>query len=250
MFSGLSKAFAAFFTALILVFSLLPEFPSAAAKGGGTIFTNATPVTINTLTSPLTAPIPATLYPSAINVTGMTGTVTKVEVTLKGFNHEFFNQVDMLLVGPTGARFVFMADAGGSWNVADRVYTFADDAPTTLSSSNPVPSGQYRPTSGDSLTDVFPSPAPAGPHPIPPADGFASVFNGSDPNGEWRLFAVDDTVGNRGFISGGWELAITTGGQPQTFSNPAYIGFHDSFVESDPYGTAINVSGLDRKSVV
>lgn len=244
MFSGLSKAFAAFFTALILVFSLLPEFPSAAAKGGGTIFTNATPVTINTLTSPLTAPIPGTLYPSAINVTGMTGTVTKVEVTLKGFNHEFFNQVDMLLVSPTGARFVFMADAGGSSNVADRVYTFADDAAAPMSPFDPPLSGTYKPSSGDGVTDVFPSPAPAGPHPIPPTDSFASVFNGSDPNGEWRLFAVDDTVGNRGFIRSGWELAITTGGQPQTFSNPAYVGFHDSFVESDPYGTAINVSGL------
>ena len=84
MFSGLSKAFAAFVTALILVFSLLPEFPSAAAKGGGTIFTNATPVAINTLTNPLTAPIPATLYPSAINVTGMTGTVIPVTFIAEG----------------------------------------------------------------------------------------------------------------------------------------------------------------------
>lgn len=244
MFTGISKAFGAFLTAIVLVFSLLPELPARAAKGGGTVFNNTTPITIDTFATAPTSPIPATLYPAPINVTGMTGTVTKVEVTLKGFNHESFNDVDLLLVGPTGANFIFMADVGGNSNVADRVYTFTDDAAAAMSQFNPPLSGGFKPSSGDSFSDAFPSPAPAGPYPIPPSATFASVFNGTDPNGEWRLFASDDTGSRRGFVRDGWELAITTSGQPQVFANSGYIGFHDWYKESTPYGTAISVSGL------
>src|SRR6185436_20182954 len=37
-----------------------------------------------------------------------------------------------------------------------------------------------------------------------------AVFNGSNPNGVWKLFVVDDNTGDVGNIAGGWTVAITT----------------------------------------
>ena len=49
-------------------------------------------------------PQPATVYPSQIAVSGITDTVTDVNVTLNGFSHTFPDDVDVLLVGPADNR--------------------------------------------------------------------------------------------------------------------------------------------------
>ena len=36
------------------------------------------------------------------------------------------------------------------------------------------------------------------------------MFDGTDPNGTWQLFVVDDEQGDKGAITGGWSLHITT----------------------------------------
>ena len=42
-------------------------------------------------------------------------------------------------------------------------------------------------------------------------DGSAlSVFDGTDPNGTWKLYVVDDAADDTGAITGGWSLHITT----------------------------------------
>src|SRR5690242_17698231 len=56
------------------------------------VFTNATLITI----PDSGAGIP---YPSTIPVSGMVGSITKVDVTLVGFNHTWAADVDVLLVG-------------------------------------------------------------------------------------------------------------------------------------------------------
>jgi len=60
-----------------------------------TAFSNATSISIPALGS-------ATPYPSNILVSGLTGTITKVTVTLSGFSHTAPDDVDVLLVGPAG----------------------------------------------------------------------------------------------------------------------------------------------------
>lgn len=210
-----------------------------------TIYSNTTPITINT-TSGLTAPTKATLYPSTIDVSGMTGTITRVAVTLDGINNRISTDMDFLLVSPSGAKFVFLSDCCGN---DDKIYTFADDAAATPSSG--AASGTYKPVNGDNLAnDTFPVPAPAGPYNFPPSATFASVYNGAVPNGTWSLYAADDTLSNPGSINSGLSLTITTDGAPATFTNSNYIGLNDILATSAPYGTAINVSGVDRKSVV
>jgi subtilisin-like proprotein convertase family protein len=233
--------FFSIFQILVLLFSLSPNLfaQKTPANVPQTVFSNTTPITINT-TSGLTAPTKATVYPSTIDVSGMTGTITRVAVTLDGVNNRISTDMDYLLVSPSGGKFVFLSDCCGN---DDRIYTFADDAADVPTAG--APSGTYKPADfGNVGTDTFPAPAPAAPYSFPPSATFASVFNGSNPNGTWSLYVVDDTLGNPGSVNSGWSLTITTDGAPQTFTNTAYIGLPDILAPSDPYGTIINVSGL------
>ena len=60
--------------------------------------------------------------------------------------------------------------------------------------------------------DLYPAPAPD-----PPWGSTLSVFNGTNPNGTWSLYIVDDYNGFDGYIEGGWCLTInTTAGTPVT----------------------------------
>lgn len=148
---------------------------------------------------------PATPYPSTINVSGVTGTVSKVTATLADMSHTFPDDVDVLLVGPGGQSVLLMSDAGGSTNIVNVTLTF-DDAAAALPNTAPIASGTYQP-SNYGTGDTFPAPAPAGPYPDPQ---LLSVFNGVDPNGTWSLFINDDAAADIGAVAGGWTLTITT----------------------------------------
>lgn len=155
---------------------------------------------------------PATPYPSSNVVSGVTGLVTKVTVSLNALNHGFPADVEVLLVGPTGQRTILMADAGGSTAVTNAMLTFDDGGPP-LSTSMLI-SGAYRPTAYGTVS--FPAPAPAAPY----ATNLA-VFNGTNPNGVWRLFVVDDSGGDTGNIASGWTLTITTSNPRCCSSGPS-----------------------------
>ena len=153
---------------------------------------------------------PSNPYPSTINVTGVTGTVTKVTVTLHNLNHTFPSDVDVLLVGPGGQTVILMSDVGGETDAVNATLTFDDSAPSIGTS---IVSGTFRPTNVGN-GDPFPSPAPSAPF-----GSFLSVFNGIDPNGTWSLYVVDDAGGDSGNINGGWSLTISTSAYscPTTF---------------------------------
>src|SRR3712207_7848809 len=52
-------------------------------------------------------------YPSEIAVSGLTGPITDVTVTLHRFGHDFASDVDILLVSPSGKSVILMSDACG-----------------------------------------------------------------------------------------------------------------------------------------
>jgi subtilisin-like proprotein convertase family protein len=166
-------------------------------------FSNATAVTIPATGSGASTGAPATPYPSSIAVSGITGTVSKVRVTLTGYNHTFPNDVDVLLVGPGGQRLLLMSDVGGSTDAVNATLTF-DDSAAPIGAT--VVSGTFQPTNSGT-GDAFPAPAPAGPYPDPQR---LSVFNGINPNGTWSLYIVDDLGGDIGSLTGGWSIEITT----------------------------------------
>ena len=213
------------------------------------VFANPAPITINTLPVPTPPPILAVPYPSTINVSGMTGTMTNVTVTLNGLTHARANDLDMLLVSPTGAKFVMMSDAGGTLAASNVTLTLDGAAGQALPSAAALASGTFRPSSYFP-GDTFPSPAPLPPYSFAATEGtgtFASVFNGADPNGNWSLYIVDDTLFNSGSLAGGWGLTVTTSGSPATpFTNSGNIAFNDvatSIAPASPYPSTIDVTG-------
>ncbi len=163
-----------------------------------TSFTNAT-----------TIPIPdsgkSTLYPSPIIVSGLTGTVTSVTATLRGYTHSWPDDVDVLLVGPSGQKVMLMSDCGGGNARNGVTLMFDSSAASSVHDSAAVPTGTYKPTNIDTTSDNFPAPAPASPF-----STSLTNFNGANPNGNWSLYVQDDGAMDSGSITQGWVLSITT----------------------------------------
>jgi hypothetical protein len=151
----------------------------------------------------------ATVYPSQIAVVGAPTPVSSLAVTINGFTHTFPNDVDMLLVGPGGQAFVIQSDAGGSVDT-NTGYLISDFGSVPMPDNALLGSGHYRPTNHGS-GDPFAAPAPAGPYAEPAPAGtstFASVFGGTNPNGNWSLYVVDDANLDGGSIAGGWCVTV------------------------------------------
>lgn len=207
-------------------------------------FTQNTPITISTAAPPN----PATPYPSTINVAGVTGTVTGIKVNLNGTNHTFTGDLDIMLVGPTGAAVVLMSDAGSSADLVNTNLTFVDGAPYVQNGSTPavIPSGNYSPTNYGA-GDAFSAPAPTAPIGGP----LNTTFGGLNPNGTWSLYVMDDASGDGGSITS-WSIELTTTSVTPTvtttpFTNAASIAFPadpPGSGNATPYPSTINVSGL------
>jgi subtilisin-like proprotein convertase family protein len=162
---------------------------------------------ITIVDSTLAGPKAATPYPSVTtHVSGLAGTVTDVVLTVNGFSHQAPRDTDLMLVGPQGQKALVMSDVGGATPVTDVDLVFSDSSTSYLNFDDTVTGGTHHP-SNDSAGDVFPLPAPS-------ADGAMSslsVFNGTDPNGFWALYAVDDLATYAGKIEW-WAVSITTTG--------------------------------------
>jgi len=147
---------------------------------------------------------PAAPYPSTIAVAGVVDPVARVTVSINTASHTFPDDIDVLLVGPTGARIILLSDAGGSNDATGQTWTFDDSAANLVPDSAAIPTGTYRPTNYGT-GDTFPAPAPAAPY-----GSALSAFNGLNPNGNWSLFVVDDVGGDIGAFAGGWTINIYT----------------------------------------
>jgi subtilisin-like proprotein convertase family protein len=148
----------------------------------------------------------ASPYPSTITVSGLTGTITDLDVTLYGLTHTFPKDLDILLVGPGGQNVILMSDIG-SHAVSGINLTFDDNAAAFLGST--LSSGTYKPTDGGG-SDTFPAPAPAGPY-----GSLLSIFNGTNPLGAWNIYIFDDKSSGAHRNPGemyGWGLNIASTG--------------------------------------
>lgn len=147
-------------------------------------------------------------YPSAINVASPTNGITDVNVSLSGLSHTYPDDIDLLLVGPTGLSTLLVSDTGGSAPAAGVNLTLDDEAAASLPDGGSLASGTFKPTNFNDAFDYpdeFAAPAPA----AASWSGSLSVFDGTNPNGQWRLFAVDDVGSDTGTIAGGWSLQIS-----------------------------------------
>lgn len=181
------------------------EFRLGQPVGGApATFSNTGAITINDNAA-------ATPYPSNITVSGLSGNKT-IRLGLNGLTHTFPADIDILLVGPGGQKFMAMSDMGGSDDVSNINLTLADNATNALPTAL-LTTGTYRPGNTDTTTDAMPAPAPASPYDNPAPAGtatFASAFgsNGSTMNGTWALYVRDDAGQDLGSFAGGWSLTF------------------------------------------
>jgi len=156
---------------------------------------------------------PSKQYPAAITVSGFKrGRITDVNVRIPAFFHDFPRDVDLLLVGPQGQQAIIVSDVGGDTPTpSQRDVTLDDEATQSLTAGGALATGTFKPTNvaGNDIDgiDLFPAPAPS----LPRDPGSVlSVFDGTNPNGEWQLFLVDDDPGAAGvLLAPGWTLTIT-----------------------------------------
>jgi subtilisin-like proprotein convertase family protein len=175
---------------------LTSSLASAPPAGSTRTFANAAAITLRDAAT-------AATYPAVINVSGMSGTISKVTATLSGLSHTYPDDLDIALVGPAGQSLKLMSDVGGAGDLNGVSLTF-DTSAGAMPDNTQLTSGSYRPTDYET-TDNFPAPAPA----IAAGSGLA-VFNGLTANGTWKLYIVDDEAQDSGALSGGWKLSITT----------------------------------------
>jgi hypothetical protein len=166
--------------------------------------------------------------PSQILVTGFTTEVADVDVTLSGLTHSRTQYVDFLLVGPGGQSALILSDVGFFAN--DVTLRFRDQAVSqVLSASGSLRSGTYQPTNFSSASDTFSSPAPT-----LPQGSRLGVFNSTDPNGVWTLYAKNDGGGMPGALTGGWSLRITSANSVPNASPDSYQAQAGKTLSGDP----------------
>jgi subtilisin-like proprotein convertase family protein len=159
-------------------------------------------------------------YPVQIPVTGQSGLITDVNVTIPQFAHTWPGDLSMVLVSPSGAKVKLMYSDCGNIDVLNKTFIF-DDSGAAGPPSNCSAGGTYKPSTAFTLPSM-PAPAPAGP--------FATTlaaFNGATANGTWSLF-INDTGNN----DGGWIGATPT----LTFKTTDVIAPETSFTKKPKTG--------------
>lgn len=149
-------------------------------------------------------------YPSTLRVKNFNrGRITDVDLTLTNFSSEGADDVDILLV-KSGIGVLIVSDAGGLDDVTNLTITLDDEASNQLPESQRLQSGRFKPSafngaaSGAEFTDEFPPRAPEGSF-----QTNLSAFDGLDPNGQWKLFVIDDFGIEDASSIGSWKLTIT-----------------------------------------
>jgi hypothetical protein len=191
--------------------------PAASAAPTSGNFANPDVTVIPSLANPAATSGPANRYPSLNRVRLMYPRVTNATVTFESLSHTFPADIDALLVGPRGQNVLLMSDAGGGNTINSVRLTFDDSAATSLPNVGQITSGTFRPTNYGS-PDPFPSPAPTG---SPPGvfGALLAGFNGTNPNGTWRLFINDDAGGDVGQLDR-WTLHLRAAPRPGACANP------------------------------
>ena len=160
---------------------------------------NTQKITINDLTF-------ASPYPSVKYVSGLTGTITNVQVKINGFTHAYPSDVRFMLRAPDGTTCLLMQirpSTSSPYGVSGINLTF-DDGGSALPSNGQITAGTYAPSQYGVIPPML-APAPGTPY-----GSTLSVFNGKDPNGSWALYVEDDKALDVGQVASGFDLVITT----------------------------------------
>ena len=137
-------------------------------------------------------------YPVPIAVSGVSGLITDVNLTIPGLAHTFPDDLQVMLQSPSGATVKLLSGNCGGTDVLNQNFVFDDAAAATLPAACAA-GGTFKPTAN--ALAAMPAPAPAGPFGTTMA-----AFNGASANGTWKLY-INDTQAADG---GGWISATPT----------------------------------------
>ena len=146
---------------------------------------------------------PASPYPSPVVVSGMTGPITDVNVTLHRVGHSFPADIRAMLVSPSGEKVRLMSSRCGGSPIEDFTWILDQQALEELPVGQTCDGFAYRPAGG---TSSLPAPAPEGPYAVS-----LDSFNNEQANGTWELYVSDANNDDVGDIEGGWTLTVSTG---------------------------------------
>ncbi|HUO08924.1 MAG TPA: proprotein convertase P-domain-containing protein [Phycisphaerae bacterium] len=169
--------------------------------------------TTTTVSKTTSASIPnnnTTGLTSSLTVSGATGTVTNLSVTLN-ITHPLDSDLTAYLIAPDGNQILLFTGLTGA-NFTNT--TFSDQATTSITSGTAPYTGTFRAV--DALAD----------------------FNGKSANGTWSLKVVDGVKNNSGSLTS-WTLKVTTGAVDAYAANVDATG-HYSFYNL-PLGVSYNV---------
>lgn len=202
---------------IALFVCLLAALVLPAAASASQTFSNPASITIkdgDCGTSIQTVALP---FKSDITVAGAPAVLDDVDVVIHGLTDLFPKDIRMLLVDPGFRTVLLMHEAGGSGSMSSVTLTFDDSALGPF--PDPIAGGSYRPTQTENGCNMFAAddPFPGAP-PNPPNGPYGTTLaslNGTNPNGIWSLYIVDDEsdgggpIGSTvGSISGGWSLVF------------------------------------------
>jgi subtilisin-like proprotein convertase family protein len=190
---------------------------SFAASATDHVFSNPASITNNDNST-------ASPYPSAIAVSGLSGNITKVTVTLNTMSHTWPGDLNVILVTPGGQKIALMQRVGTtalgcSTDLTSATLIFDAAAASNMSAcSYPASGGTFLPTIGLTLTNSA-APAPAGPY----SNDLGSLNgSGAVQNGTWNLYVSDHAGADSGGIYGGWTLNISDDTPDVTCASEGY----------------------------
>jgi hypothetical protein len=152
---------------------------------------------------------------SDVEVTGYALPALGMRVTLFGLSTTSADDLDVLLVSPSGKKYALVGDVGGSDNLNLVTLTLEDNGSAgAIPDNGPITEGvNYQPTNCESpFGDITGS--PAGPVVEPgcgptPANTMAETFGSDNPSGFWTLYLRNDApvpLGSPNVSITGWGL--------------------------------------------
>jgi subtilisin-like proprotein convertase family protein len=201
----------------------------------------------------ISGPAAASPYPSTINVSGVSGVVTNVTVTLHTITHTCFSDMDIVLVAPNGASTVLSAQDGPCDSI-DGDLTFNDAAAQDISAAD-FTGGTFQPGVGSLGSGECEWSGSLGSGPAGPYGSTLSALDGSAASGAWKLYVEDNCSGDEGNIDS-WTLHINSGHAAQ-LTRIGYCTTTGTFVNlvlgqptNDPkYAGAVPANYLQGKGI-
>ena len=188
--------------AALLAATLSVLAPAAVAES--TTLFNTTPITFSG-----SAEGGGSAYPSAIQVTGLEGPITDVDLHVNAVDMDTLHNLHLLLVSPGGEAEIAKGWRCNFQSVTTMQLTFDQQASGSVPFENCADGASYKPTDSCGASCPFFNAFPGATNPS------FDNFNGENANGTWRLYAYRTCVGGCATsgdqISAGWSLSIDTG---------------------------------------